>query len=58
MMSDDKIAVTVDADLEELIPGFLDNRNKDVEALREALAAQDISKLQSIGQSHAGQSFR
>ena len=53
-MSDDKIVVTVDADLEELIPGFLENRSKDIQILREALAAQEISKLQSIGHSLKG----
>jgi len=53
-MSDNKIVVSVDADLEELIPGFLENRNKDVQSLREALAGQDIGKLQSIGHSLKG----
>jgi histidine phosphotransfer protein HptB len=53
-MSDDKIVVIVDEDLEELIPGFLENRGKDVVALREALAEKEISKLQSIGHSLKG----
>ncbi len=53
-MTDDKIVVRVDADLEELIPGFLENRGKDIERLREALAEQDISTLQSIGHSLKG----
>lgn len=53
-MSDEKIVVTVDEDLEELIPGFLENRARDVETLREALTAKDIGKLQSIGHSLKG----
>jgi HPt (histidine-containing phosphotransfer) domain-containing protein len=53
-MSVDKIVVTVDEDLEELIPGFLKNRNKDVPVLREAFAQQDIDKLQSVGHSLKG----
>ena len=53
-MSDNKIVVSVDADLEELIPGFLENRIKDVQSLREALAEQDVGKIQSIGHSLKG----
>ncbi len=53
-MSDDKIVVIVDADLEELIPGFLEHRIKDVQSLRDALAKQDVGNLQSIGHSLKG----
>ncbi len=53
-MSDNKIVVMVDIDLEELIPGFLENRAKDVTILREAGAAQDLAKLQSVGHSLKG----
>ena len=53
-MSDDKIVVAVDEDLEELIPGFLQNRNKDIELLREALAGSDLARIQSIGHSLKG----
>ena len=53
-MSDGKIVVTVDEDLEELIPGFLENRNKDVQLLRDSLAGDDVNKLQSIGHSLKG----
>ena len=34
-MSDEKIIVQVDEDLEDLIPGFLENRKQDVEKLRQ-----------------------
>lgn len=50
----DKIVVTIDSDLEELIPGFLENREKDVELLNTALAAGDFGTLQSIGHSLKG----
>jgi HPt (histidine-containing phosphotransfer) domain-containing protein len=53
-MSDERIVVTVDEDLEELIPGFLENRNNDVPVLREALSGKDVAKLQSVGHSLKG----
>ena len=53
-MSDDKIVVNVDEDLEELIPGFLTNRGTDVDSLREALVAGDVAKIQSTGHSLKG----
>jgi HPt (histidine-containing phosphotransfer) domain-containing protein len=53
-MTADKIIVKVDSDLEDLIPGFLENRRKDVKSLREALAANKIESLRSIGHSLKG----
>ena len=53
-MGDNRIVVTVDVDLEELIPGFLENRGKDISILRDALVEKDISKLQSVGHSLKG----
>ena len=53
-MSAEKIVVVVDIDLEELIPGFLENRNKDVPILRQAYSDQDLVKLQSVGHSLKG----
>lgn len=50
----DKITVKIDGDLEELIPGFLENRNKDIESLDKALAAGDFQSLQSIGHTLKG----
>ena len=49
-----KITVTIDPDLEPLIPGFLENRHKDVQALTEALNAQAFATVQSIGHSLKG----
>ena len=48
-MSDDRITIEVDEDLEDLIPGFLENRNSDVEKLRQAAEASDFEELRSIG---------
>ena len=53
-MSTEKIQVTIDPDLEELIPGFLENRQKDVDKMKEALTAGDIETLRSIGHSLKG----
>jgi HPt (histidine-containing phosphotransfer) domain-containing protein len=53
-MSDEKIIVQVDPDLEELIPGFLENRKADVEKLRIDLDGGDFTNLQSIGHSIKG----
>ena len=50
----EKIRVTVDADLEELIPGFLENRRNDLESLRKAAGEKDLATLQSIGHSLKG----
>ncbi len=53
-MSDEKIIVQVDPDLEDLIPGFLENRKLDVEKLRAELESSDFINLQSIGHSIKG----
>jgi HPt (histidine-containing phosphotransfer) domain-containing protein len=48
-MSDDAYRVTVAKDLEDLVPVFLRNRGKELEALRAALAAADFEQLRQIG---------
>jgi HPt (histidine-containing phosphotransfer) domain-containing protein len=53
-MGNEKIVVTVDPDLEDLIPGFLDNRRKDVATLRGALERGDCPAMQSTGHSLKG----
>ena len=53
-MTDAKITVKVDPDLEELIPGFLENRRKDIVGLRDAVARGDVKSLQSTGHSLKG----
>ena len=50
----EKIRVSVDPDLEDLIPGFLENRKKDLQSLRLAMTAADLVTLQSIGHSLKG----
>ena len=53
-MSDEKILVQVDPDLEDLIPGFLENRIQDVEKLRLELEQNNFVNVTSIGHSIKG----
>jgi histidine phosphotransfer protein HptB len=53
-MSGEKIIVQVDPDLEDLIPGFLENRNLDIEKLRSDLDRNDFENIRSIGHSIKG----
>ena len=53
-MSKDKIVVIVDVDLEDLIPGFLENRKKELTTLRAALGEANYQSIQSIGHSMKG----
>ena len=48
-MNDDAYKVMVAKDLEDLIPGFMRNRNKELETLKVALAAADFEQLRQLG---------
>jgi CheY-like chemotaxis protein len=50
----DKIIVHVDAELEDLIPGFLENRHKDVKSMLEALEQTDYDTIRVLGHSMKG----
>lgn len=41
--------VTVDRDLEDLIPVFIKNRHKELDTLRVALASADFDQLRQLG---------
>jgi len=49
-----RILVRVDPDLADLIPGFLDNRRKDISAMRAALAQNDYETIRILGHSMKG----
>jgi HPt (histidine-containing phosphotransfer) domain-containing protein len=53
-MSDEKIVVNIDIDLEDLIPGFLENRQNDILKLEQAVEKQDFETLRSIGHNLKG----
>src|SRR6266849_6940988 len=48
-MNDEAYKVTVAKDLEDLIPAFMRNRNKELETLKVALAAADFEQLRQLG---------
>jgi|SRR5690348_8937898 HPt (histidine-containing phosphotransfer) domain-containing protein len=48
-MNESDLKVSVDRNLEDLIPVFLKNRNKEVDTLRQALAAADFEQLRQLG---------
>jgi HPt (histidine-containing phosphotransfer) domain-containing protein len=48
-MDDKSNQVTVPKDLEDLIPVFMSNRKKELDALRVALAAADFEQLRQLG---------
>jgi HPt (histidine-containing phosphotransfer) domain-containing protein len=47
--SDDRIIVEISRDLEDIVPIFLTNREKELPILRDALATQDFRILQTLG---------
>ncbi len=53
-MTGDKIIVTVDADLEALIPGFLSNREADLQTLKTAHEQQCFEIIKGIGHNLKG----
>lgn len=48
-MTNNDYKVKVAKDLQDLIPTFLNNRRKELEALRAALAAADFEQLRQLG---------
>lgn len=50
----EKIIIKVDPDLEDLIPGFLANRSKDVTSIRALLQADDFDAIRILGHSMKG----
>lgn len=49
-----KIIVHVDAELEDLIPGFLENRRNDIKSMLEALKQGDYETIRILGHSMKG----
>lgn len=48
-MTDSAYTVVVAKDIADLVPVFMSNRKKELEALRAALAASDFSQLRQLG---------
>jgi HPt (histidine-containing phosphotransfer) domain-containing protein len=49
-----KIIVRVDPDLEDLIPGFLENRRNDIQAMQEALEQDDFETIRKLSHTMKG----
>ena len=49
-----KIKVQLDPDIRDLIPGFLDNRRKDIVALQTALVKNDFATIRMLGHTMKG----
>jgi HPt (histidine-containing phosphotransfer) domain-containing protein len=49
-----KIIVRVDPDIADLIPGFLENRRKDIKTIAEAVTQGDFETIQILGHSMKG----
>ena len=49
-----KIIAHVDPDLRDLIPGYLENRQKDITTIKNALKAADFAKIRVLGHSMKG----
>ncbi len=50
----ERIVVNVDPDLEDLIPGFLNNRAKDVESIKGLLDTENFDAIRILGHSMKG----
>lgn len=48
-MSTEKIIVKVDLELQEIVPGFIDKRKKDLPDLWDCLNKKDFTTLQTLG---------
>lgn len=44
-----KVTVSIDPDLAEIIPGFLENRRRDVQFLQSALQQSDFKTIRVLG---------
>lgn len=50
----EKIQITVEPDLMDLIPGYIKNRQNDIEAVKAALETGDFETIRIIGHSMKG----
>ena len=50
----EKIVIQVDADLEDLIPGYLQNRRQDVDSILQALEKQEFEAIRVLGHTMKG----
>ncbi|OPY72946.1 MAG: Autoinducer 2 sensor kinase/phosphatase LuxQ [Syntrophorhabdus sp. PtaU1.Bin058] len=51
---DNAAVITINKDLEDLIPGYLENRRKDIASIKEALEKDDFEVIRILGHSMKG----
>jgi len=54
LKSDEKIVVQIDQDLEDLIPGYLENRRENVKSIVKAISEGDFETIEILGHSMKG----
>jgi HPt (histidine-containing phosphotransfer) domain-containing protein len=52
--ANEKIRIRADRDLEDLVPGFLANRRRDIETIRNHLVSGDYSVIERLGHAMKG----
>ncbi len=50
----EKITVHVDPEIADIVPGFLENRWKDIKSIKDALLKEDYETIQILGHSMKG----
>lgn len=51
---DKKITVHVDPEIADIVPGFLENRQKDIKLIQDALLKEDYETIRTLGHSMKG----
>jgi len=54
MDDSEKIIIKVDPEIADLIPGFLENREKDIEQMESYLEAKNFEEIERLGHSMKG----
>jgi HPt (histidine-containing phosphotransfer) domain-containing protein len=54
MAEEEKIVVKVDPEIADLIPGFLNNRKKDIENMGSCLKVKDFEQIERLGHGMKG----
>jgi HPt (histidine-containing phosphotransfer) domain-containing protein len=54
MNDKEKIIIKVDPEIADLIPGFLQNREKDINIMESSLTAQNFEQIERLGHSMKG----
>ena len=54
LKQEERIIINVDPEIADLVPGFLENRRKDIKAMDEALRQGDFEAIRVLGHSMKG----